>query len=177
MLEGDGELEQALDRALASYGGVPGTDGLETRVLAGVRQRNRRRRMWQWTGAAALAAAAMICAMFWPVTRVDTRLGPVGTAQMTAASLPIARLPQQHLEIAWTPAKQRRSFRKRSEPRLGQFPTPYPMTDEEHALLRLAELRSARKIKEVPVLGAPIQPIEIATLQIKSIDPVRKLEE
>jgi len=177
MLEDDRELEQALNRALASYGDVPRTAELETRVLASVRRRGRQWRMLQWTGSGAVAAAALICAIFWPGTRVEKPGEPVEAAGVAAISLPVPQLPQRHLEIAWKQANQAPAPRKRKEPKLRQFPTPYPMTDEESALVRLAEFKSAGNIKEVSILGAPIQPIEIATLQIKPLDPARKLEE
>ncbi|HLH04804.1 MAG TPA: hypothetical protein VKX25_18705 [Bryobacteraceae bacterium] len=171
MPERDREREEALDRALASY--IPASEGLERRVLVQVERRIRRRRLWQWTSLGAVAAVALLCAMVWPLERPQKR--PAREIAQTV-QLPLPPPPERQLEVVWKPVPkpERRIVR---EPKLAQFPAPYPLTDEERALLRLASFEAGKRSKPEPTIGAPIQPIEIAAVEIKPLEDAANEEE
>lgn len=146
------EVEQWLDAAICQYSKVEPRTGLENRVLANLqaeRGRTAMQRRWWWT-AGTVAVAAAIVAAAWvggngnrktPVAAVET-----STTQREDAGRskePGPRLPATQQAKAGT-------RRPRVEPAIGdvaevkppkleQFPSPAPLTEQEEMLARYVQ--------------------------------------
>jgi hypothetical protein len=153
------QLDKILDAALSEYRGAEPLAGLEDRVLQRLRlQPERRLVSWsKWGAIAVCAALVLIVAWFG----LGTRRGSTAPALQEqarqhegqtpgAASGAGSRQPEIATRIAAMRATRTPSMR-RSHPALSarvepastdqlkplQFPTPAPLTPEEHALLAL----------------------------------------
>lgn len=168
-------FDQMLDDALASYGVAPEREGLPQRILAQINERTMHkppiRRLLIVIG----AAVAVVCCLFWWATPKTTM-----RLQSTTATASITRKTEEK-SVQTTPARDfavvlprpttQRSIRRRSaEPKLARFPTPSPMTSEEHALLRLA----TGDMKDIPLelthADDPIEPLQISAIEIKPLE-------
>ena len=143
-------LDHELDAALAKYAAVEPRAGLEARILANLRTQPSHsaiRNWWRWSAAAALAAMIVIAvALAWRSSRPSHPLtaghpsvatpapnepGPQFVAN-TAGNIP---QPQGH-----TPAQTVRPHRSAptvvvsAEPKLDQFPSPQPLSEQEQIL-------------------------------------------
>jgi hypothetical protein len=145
------QVEQWLDAALGQYGKVEPRTGLESRVLANLRDERMgtasQRRWWRTVGAVAVAAA--IVAAVW-----------VGENGNRKASSTTARTPTTHQETGGTfteptprspvahqnkgmppPRRAGQTIREVSvqAPKLEQFPSPSPLTEQEEMLARYVQ--------------------------------------
>ena len=145
------ELDGALDAALAKYAAVEPRGGLEGRILANLQAQPSAidNRSWQrWTfAAAALALVVFALALAWRSTRGRAQIEHEKTAT-------IPRQPQpepQHTDVSvvapvatarvmrgHAPVRRRSPVVVASMPKLDQFPSPQPLSDEERALARYA---------------------------------------
>lgn len=161
----DDELDRLLDAALNQYGAVQPREGLESRILARLRSQSAepaRRAWWRWfTAAATVAALAVIISM---ASR------PHAKPQPSVAQHPSVRLPAPNLAAPSEPrpAMQRPKRRwhaardtqvAQALPKLDQFPSPQPLSEQEKLLARyvavypkqaalLAKLRSEESERE-----------------------------
>jgi hypothetical protein len=174
-------VDDLLDTALKRYGNEEPREGFETRILAGVRGRQRavRRRLFAWA-AAACAGALVIAALTLNVAR-----GPRGQ------SVPRTSLPPEAsgahrapLQVPKAPAiLSGRQPLQASRPsttrprRPEEFPTPLPPTEQEKLLL--AYVRQAAqsgpaaataKPDEAPLADLEIPAINITPLYIEPLD-------
>ncbi len=175
MLDSRDQFDQELDDALATYANAPESEGLERRVLARVTQRTvRRGPILQWA-AVALATVAAGCWLFWsqplnPPARKQLVDNAISAAHKIEASKTVT-LPPRHLAIALANTrKPRRILKRLAEPKLPQFPTPFPMTAEERALLRLARGDQKLIAQGLTHLGGPVEPIQVTALEIKPLE-------
>lgn len=162
------ELDEALDRALASYGKAPERSGLERRILARVSERTARRHRMTLAMVATCAAALVTICLFWWVT-------PKAAVPPQQASNPEsvqpAKLPLHKTDKALVLAiKPKRQWKQRGEPKLRQFPAPVPLGSQERALLELASHEAKHGNTEAADLDSPISPIEIAAVEIKPVE-------
>ncbi|MGH9494793.1 MAG: hypothetical protein ACRD3B_07345 [Candidatus Sulfotelmatobacter sp.] len=145
------DLDLLLDAALAKRAAVEPRAGLEDRVLANLRadrERVRPHAWWRW-GLAAVCAILVVAVSF--VFRAGKRSQPVIVQQTSAAAQggggpagQIARHKETHAPSR--PAiRTTRTHRAAtvgatavaSTPKLDQFPSPQPLTEEEQMLMRL----------------------------------------
>ena len=163
-------VDERLEAALKSYGQTEAREGLEKRVMARIRAEPVKR--WNLAGRAALGAcgAAVLGVLFWwgagtPRTNKGERAAETPVARLQLEELPMRMLP---VDLRFAP-KRKRTVARAVEPKLAQFPTPTPLTEEERALLQLA-----RETKDMPRelrnFGGPIEPIEITAIQIKPLE-------
>jgi hypothetical protein len=148
-LSNDG-LDRQLDAALAKYVAVEPRTGLEERVLANIRAQRERSAMkswWRWPAVAALTVL-LVVAIF--VTSRSSRPAPNVATDPSATHQTIAHDGRSAVK---TPVpsdrsrrgsdSQRRSSPRRhpapvfaSAPRLDQFPSPEPLSEQETILAR-----------------------------------------
>ncbi len=141
------DLDRVLDAALAKYAAVDPRTGLEERVLAHLRTEALQppRRMWlQWSLAAGVAVVVLVAVLVWRSSRVphpvianhpaitiqrpsikDGNSAPHATGEVAVVKHASTRKPAVRLVIAATAI---------AHPKLEQFPSPQPLSQEEIAL-------------------------------------------
>ncbi len=142
-------LDRALDAVLAKYAAVEPRVGIEERILARLRSeqdRTVKRAWWQWSAVGAVAALLVLTfAMAWRSGKPAKNL--VQHSSAPAESIEQPSPPPTIAKHASSPilllATRRNHAGKRhsvplaagsDEPKLDQFPSPRPLTDEEIAL-------------------------------------------
>jgi hypothetical protein len=143
------ELDRVLDAALAKYAATEPRAGLEERVLAAVRAERARgpdRAWWRWSMMAALAA--MVIAAITLVWKSDRPQHPV-VANHPANATPAAKAPATqagskgkanpvHLRergaIRTAAPHPRSGVVMAGNPKLDQFPSPRPLSEQEKLL-------------------------------------------
>ncbi len=167
MDNGRDELDRLIDGALAGYSDAEALAGLEGRVLNRVRAARARRRRWfAWAAVAAVAASVVVVGI---VVRVERRVvrKPVEMVQAKHAfPTAVARMPR----LIPKRVSVKRSGRPKPLPKLEQFPSPAPLTEQERALVALArqdpeELGKFAEMERQSEAPLEIQPIQIAPLQ------------
>jgi hypothetical protein len=182
------ELDRMLDQALSEYRDAEPLAGMEDRILrriAGQPEPVSRRRVWIL---AAAAAVAMIVIASWLGLREHPHRQPVVTSLAQPAQqatitphieTPLASPNQRAPHTLDRESEIRRAGAQRqlprhdaqaeqpmrSKPQLAEFPTPAPMTAEEHALLALARahpdalLARADDTDELSITPIEIKPL------------------
>jgi hypothetical protein len=134
-------LDQWLDTALREYGSAEPRIGLENRVLANLAaEKTRVHALWPWWAFGAVAAMAAVGMVVW--------LGGIGHSkfvgkttsplQKTDTAKEQSEIKRPPLEAAAQPRARRRSAKTveaTEEPRLSQFPSPRPLSEQERLLL------------------------------------------
>jgi len=135
-------LDRELDAALAKYALAEPRAGLEERVLANLRgaQKHAAGGWWGWTAAAALAAAVILVVasltvkMEQRVPGITERSAPVATQKIVPCGV---EMPDAHRTQVSKPAvhvARRQPAIVTSAPRLEQFPSPQPLSEQEAIL-------------------------------------------
>jgi hypothetical protein len=142
------ELDRKLDAVLAKYSAVDPRDGLEERILAGLKQSTQVAQQAWWRFGVA-AAAAIVLVMVILTGRVekpshptiashtvgDVSHSPVLTAQ-PANGITKAQQPVGTAEVRHHVAKQfRLTAVAAAVPKLDQFPSPQPLSEQEKLAL------------------------------------------
>lgn len=146
--------ERELDAALVRYGAVEPRAGLEGRVLANLCAERERRvvvRRWLWPAVAglALATAIVVLAFVWsprsvapgpvaqekPNAAVGAEKAPVTikknvVAEATRVARPVKRIVEAPVRYATATSEK--------APKLDQFPSPEPLSEQERLLMRYA---------------------------------------
>jgi len=149
------ELDRVLDAALAKYAAVEPRAGLEERVLANLRAQPSHSRIhnwWHWSALAAVAAVIVIAvALAWRSGRPahPVTAGPPSIAtpapnepgrQFVGNSAENRTQPQGHAPVQTArPHRPAPAVVASAEPKLDQFPSPQPLSEEELALARYAQ--------------------------------------
>jgi hypothetical protein len=145
------ELDRALDAALAKYVAVVPRAGLEERVLANLRieqSREATHGWWRWTLAAALATVVVVAvALSWRSARPTQPV--IANHPQTTTQGP--REPERRAvnhDGNTVPSPRRGTIRRTvihasrssaaENPKLDQFPSPQPLSEQERALARYA---------------------------------------
>jgi hypothetical protein len=139
-------LDELLDSALSAYSAVEPGPGLETRILANLREAESRKAtrawsfQWMWTGAAVLAAVLVLVVARISHKPVASSGNTIAHTQPASAETPARQKlpgsekgarhrPQRHaagqVENAALPLNQRPSV----------FPSPSPLSEQEKLLL------------------------------------------
>src|SRR5208282_318524 len=125
------------DASLRHYASAEPRPGLESRVLAGVRARQkaaRRRTTWVWAvGVAAVAAMVTVLVIHRP-RRQPTLLPTTAKAPADLSAPAVAKAaPPMQSPLAHT--SRRPNAPSRVDTRPPQFPTPRPLSKQEELLL------------------------------------------
>ena len=138
----NGRLDTWLDQALREYGDVEPRAGLETRILANLASSSGAAfsRRW-WPSFAALALVAALAAAIWIANR-PTR--PAKESVATAASGSVMPATNSLVRPPSAANMKRSTARRRThvpdarvlarQPRLKQFPSPRPLSEQEQLL-------------------------------------------
>jgi hypothetical protein len=149
------ELDLLVDAALAKYTAVEPRAGLEQRILANIRietEKTADRRWWHWClGATGVITAVVILAVAWGPHRqsrptvVDLPSANHSSAEPSASVSNRSTRSSSHEErpvdhvvrLAPTKHSVRRNYEAQAPtptPKLDQFPSPQPLTEEEKML-------------------------------------------
>lgn len=145
----DQKLDALLDSLLRNYSAAEPRPGMETRILAGLKEVSARRRPWYlapgWIWASAAAAVTAVVA-FVLLSRPASRPHPanVGAVQQVSQQAnPPAPVTQPEANSGVLPDKvavkrpvRRGVVSKITEARLEVFPSPSPLSDQEKMLLK-----------------------------------------
>jgi len=143
-------LDDQIDAVLAKYGAVEPRTGLEERILANLKSRERASAPVAWSRSAGALAAALLIAisLLWVEKHSPQKVVPHATSLPEQAShQPIAQSAPPDSTHRVKPvkvrAKGKRSFTQpalaAAEPKLDRFPSPQPLTEEELALVRYVQ--------------------------------------
>lgn len=145
---GNDPIEQALEAALAKYAAVEPRTGLEERVLANLQTASiRKRPWWRWSMATALAIALVTATFVWkfgnrsPAITTDHSSNVIHRANKPAPEVVAHNVSSKEALLA-RHEKQRRSAGHKVhsrvatavQPRLDQFPSPQPLSEQEKIL-------------------------------------------
>ena len=161
----DRNLDHLLDALLASYSDVQPRPGLETKVVAQLREHASQKRAWLWpwnwvwAGAATAALATLIF-----IVRLER---PVEPPQPLVIHADWSLLHQPGSAVEQTPQVVKRTVQPHhremvvvaADTRPDVFPTPAPLSDQEKLLLRYLA-RTARH--EIVAQSHPDEPVETA---------------
>jgi len=145
------ELDRALDAALAKYAAVEPRAGLEDRVLANLRAERAQvpdRAWWRWSAGVALAAVIVVAVTLafrsgrparpvmanHPSPATPTSKEPA--AQLASNVAGNTARPQESRPVPRIVHHRRAVIVATAEPRLDQFPSPQPLSEQELALAR-----------------------------------------
>jgi hypothetical protein len=142
-------LGHELDTALAQYAAVEPRPGFEQRLLANLRAERERATVqvwWRWSAAGAVAAVVLILALFlsWRTreSQVSKKVGHNATE--ASREVPKGKLANPHLPSQpVAPVRTAVASRSRHStavvtraPRVEQFPSPRPLSEQEEILAR-----------------------------------------
>jgi len=153
-IEGERELKEWLESALGQYNKAEPRAGLENRILATLQSEGDRiaaqRRGWWALGTAAAVAALVAAVWIGEVGRVRSPVGTEGTStthgEELRASIQDRRTPEAapSLTKGYAPSKiaerkpasrPTRNTAAEREPKLAQFPSPQPLSEQEQILM------------------------------------------
>lgn len=139
------QFDDLLDAALKRYGDVQPRPGLEGRVLARLagESHTKWRRPWTWASAAALACLLAVVAWIGLVGRKEPPHTGGKAAQVAIKEnrLETAKVPPQIEKTRRTGKHEVRKIRfqlANTTPRLEQFPSPRPLSEQEKLLVAYA---------------------------------------
>ena len=140
--DGNDPLDRELDRALAKYAAVEPRTGLEDRVLANLRvhrQLSLEHNWWRWGAAVPLAAMIIVAAIVLRSSRpsqpiTSTYSSPaIHSTQAPSAKVASNTIRPRH--VPGSKALPRRGIQPvESLPKLDQFPSPQPLSEQERIL-------------------------------------------
>lgn len=148
--EKDKQIDQMLDSLLASYSSVEPRPGLETRILANLRDSARRKEShewwqlkWIWVGAATATVAIIIDAVLInggrhvaPPTNVMIKTSQPAPQPEIQSNVPIAHEKAAMIHHHHPPLpKQKQNVALALKERPAIFPTPSPLSEQERLLL------------------------------------------
>ena len=169
-------VDELLEASLKQYRGEEPRAGLEMRILAGIRSRERaaRRRWLVWAvtfGAGVLAAILLALHSTRAPTRQPIPSARSGSADSRLWSPRLVPGPKQKPRTAKPGVRATKSARPE------QFPTPMPLTEQEKLLLAYLGkttkpdlVAGTNETDVVPITELAIPAIRIADLEIKPLD-------
>jgi hypothetical protein len=180
----DRDLDQQIDRALASYADQEPDPALRTRILARTAEAAPRpRRLWLLASAAACAAALAIAFLQHPATPAPRPEPPAtaSTASAPESPSPVSSVPRQTSHPR--PALAARRSHRGERPALlreASFPSPAPLTAEENIVLKFAmeHPAQARQVLTAPA-ARPIEnaPLSIAPIHIAALSETQQTQQ
>ena len=181
--ERDHFLDELLEASLKQYRGEEPRAGLETRILAGIRSRERaaRRRWLVWAVAFCAGVLAAIVLMLHSAHAPIRHSSPSALLPRAASEPPaMVSQPQPGLRvrgIGKEPRTPKPGGRATESARPEQFPTPVALTEQEKLLLAYLGkttkpdlVAGPNKTDEARVNELAIPEIRIADLEIKPLD-------
>ncbi len=154
---GDNEdLDRLLDEGIQSYVAAEPLAGLEQRVLARTRTAPKRNHAPAFLAAAGACAATVILAVAFHTTPTPLPVPPPARVAIAPIAKPVL-------------VSQRRRRTGHRLPKQPPFPTPQPVTTEEHLLLALIAAHPDQTAQAFASLHSQSDPIEIKPIEIKPL--------
>ncbi len=171
------EWDQRLDKGLAEYGHAEPRVGLENRIFANLRAEKDRlsRRRWLWV-LNAMSAAAVIVMAIWLGSRYSKPVGKNATSRTQTfehtAQMPVqtADRPQpgqwqngtatRHVKVHLSRA------RVANRPKLDQFPSPRPLSEQEKLLQEYVEVTPKDEIVAALARSKDTSDLQVENLEI-----------
>jgi len=172
-------VDELLDASLRHYAGGDPRPGLEGRVLAGVRARQRaarRRAAWAWAlGMAAVTVVVTLLVIAWP--RHQSAPTPLTAKAPANPSAPaIAKIaPPEQPPVLHRP--RRPAAPTIADMRPQQFPTPRPLSEQEKLLLVYVQSLQGSSATPAPDADRDsehdleIPPLTITAIKIEPLAP------
>jgi hypothetical protein len=145
-------LDRELDAALTKYAAVEPRAGLEDRILANLRAEREpatQNSWWRWPAVAALTVVIVVAVLVawrsWkPVQNITTQHQPATTLTQAHAGTQVANSGSGSIRTHETGSRRRVRPREVSHPaavvasvpKLDQFPSPQPLSEQETILAR-----------------------------------------
>jgi hypothetical protein len=169
----DRDLDQQIDRALASYVVQEPDPALRTRVFAHAAEAvPRPRRLWLLAPAATCAAAILLALLLHPASQApEDRSSKASAPPPAAAATKLDRTLTGSAHPHLIPATRHSDNRRRPTPRRRSLASA-PLTEEEATLLHFAQQHpeQAREVLSPPPSGPiHIDPVIIAPIQIADL--------
>jgi hypothetical protein len=185
--EPDSFVDELLDASLRQYRGQEPRSGLEMRILAGVRTQVRAARL-RWLGWAVAVCAGVLAVIaltlhfaraphrqLTPSAELSRKESGAQRAPLQAGKPPAAAMASQQRALSGPRrpvALVRRVATRR--PRPEQFPTPFPLTEQEKLLLAYIDKATKPDLTaatdEKPVNDLEVPEITVAALKIKPLE-------
>jgi hypothetical protein len=185
------DVDQWLESALSQYGKAEPRTGLESRVLANLRDERGRvasRRRWWWAAGTATATAAAIAMALWVGKSGNERnaagtMGASTTTQREEARAPVQAGPAPQVAHSAREIKQHmpasrlvRDVVVATTPKLEQFPSRRNLSEAELLLVRrlsdqsdrgaLLEATATRAEVDLSIDSLEIRPLQIPDLEV-----------
>ncbi len=135
-------VDRELDAALKNYGTVEPRPGLEGRILANLRTERARvtNRTWRWWPALAIMASMLLIGSAVVLkTHHSISSAAVGNQPNAAAAKETPRANGNKARVVTVSRAHRKTQIVASVPRLEQFPSPQPLSEQEALLARYIE--------------------------------------
>ena len=149
--EGDA-LDHALDAALAKYSAVEPRSGLEQRILATLRSQQDRapaRSWWQWSAAGVVSLVMIFAVLVWRSNKPQKTVArqpsaPIEAVHSSSVQIATSDRPNASRRSAVRETKARHHDVHRpvvvaDAPKLDQFPSPRPLSEQEKLALEYVE--------------------------------------
>ena len=193
-------VDELLEASLKRYRGEEPRSGLEMRILAGIHTRERAAR-WRGLAWAVAVCAGVLVAVVLTLRLVHTplrQLAPRASLLQPATKPPAMATRQQPRgsggaepgvsgpRLVQGPKEKPRTPKPgvRTTKRPEQFPTPFPLTEQEKLLLALLNkatkpdlVAQTDETDEAPVSDLEIPRIKIAALEIKPLEDSQSQQE
>ena len=170
-------VDRWLDEALRQYAQIARCEGLENRVLANLRtRRDTSAYDWRWMPVFVGVIVIASLAIFWPkqpsqpVTKTAEVLPPPLQATKPVSQIvpKIPSNPQRHFAVE--PAQASTNL---AAPKLDQFPSPRPLSQQEELLLAYVRQVPREDLKLNLRTDIQVEPLSVKNLDIP---PLAKLE-
>lgn len=129
--------DEWLERALKQRGTAEPRPGLETRILASIQAERARvlRQTWAWRPVWLSVAAVLLIAVIVLVRRTPEKISSLSVANHVG-SPSVSKSPGHGAVAAVRKSPTHASRQSDSAPRLEQFPSPQPLSEQEEILAR-----------------------------------------
>jgi Mg2+/citrate symporter len=177
----DEHIDRLLDEMLALYSVVEPRSGLEGRILANLRSKPSRT-PWFWLIPA--ATVAMVLILTWSLgmgRRPEQKIQTVAKTEVRAPSTTAKRRAAPPITAGTLRARRKTASRSLglhsgysapqgvAVPRLEQFPTPLPETEQERLLKAYVQRASKTDLKATKLLQGPVTELKIRNLSVTKL--------
>ena len=175
-------LDRVLDKALEEFGNTEPRAGLENRVLTNLRmERKRRATKHAWWAVGSVVAAAAVIAAVWlgnapSLPKVSVKIRPESKKSEEVGALKVEQVVRPKRPGRTRNTKVRRQERLLTSrtgaatlPRLGGFPSPRPLSDQEKLLLAYVTRAPKSEINATLARAKDASDLQITDLEISPL--------
>jgi hypothetical protein len=156
-----GDVESILDAALREYSRQEPRVGIEQRILRRIETAPPTRRSWWWLGWVFAMIVLTVLVLRMGRTKVEPLPPPISAEGRKPRAIPPPPSPAPAVAV-------KAKARHRQLPKLGKFPGPEALTEEERALLRFVQSQPDEARKALST-SAQLEEIKIEPLKIEPL--------